>query len=172
MSTAVYENTAETAKRWRFKPIYISLLLFFAALNSPVDIGPEFASQTGEDVITLGWSYFLWSFIGLGSIIQVLENPASFFTILSGALTNVLLILGWVKFSAWKHKPILVWTSGTAFLLSFAPLTYDFLHVGYWLWVSAAGAQFITVLKTRNNTRQENAPVTVTRTGIEPGSSA
>ena len=154
MSTAVCENTTEPAKRWRFKPIYISLLLFFAALNSPVDIGPEFASQTGEDVITLGWSYFLWSFIGLGTIIQVLENPGSFFTSLSGALTNVLLILGWVKFSAWKHKPILVWTSGTASLLSLVPLTYEFLHIGYWLWVSAAAAQFITVLKARNSVRR------------------
>ena len=168
---AVEKSCAPSAQQEtgsRFKPIHISLLLFIAALVCPVDKGTEFLSQSGENVFTFGWSYFFMSFVGLITIVEAYQNLEPFLLALSGALTNLLLILGWLRFSAWKYKSILLWTSGTALLLSLVPLTKDLLLIGYWLWVSSAAAQFITVLKTRRQAKLSGK--VVLPPGIEPGS--
>jgi hypothetical protein len=134
-------NSERRKPQWLF---WLSIMLFAGSLLAPVEKGNGGSPIGGGN--TFGWQLFVLSFWGLVTIEEVTTQPAQFFYILSGAVTNVLVLVSWVAIRKRSLRRFARWTSGCAVLLASVTLFRQPLFLleeglwgsGYWLWLIAS----------------------------------
>ena len=122
---------------------WISLGLFASSLVLPA---AGWTDPFNPSLRLFGWHCLAASFIGLAAIAEVFTaEPGLMFYILSGTVTNLLLLVGWI--GLYLGRTGAKWTWAAAFGLVFASvslirLTPMMLGPAYWLWLGASAVTF------------------------------